>query len=83
MICMRGYSPGKVLKSACSVFVSLANRPLRVRQTAESILKLLNLGYSLNLDADDCKAMNEIFKYTEQKAPYLLGRVKELSHSIH
>lgn len=59
-------------------FVSLANRPLRVRQTAESILKLLNLGYSLNLDADDCKAMNEIFKYTEQKAPYLLGRVKEL-----
>ena len=59
-------------------FASLANRPPNVQQTKESIQELLNLGSSLNLDAEACKTMAEIFKYTEKKAPYLLGRVKEL-----
>ncbi len=59
-------------------FVSLANRSLNVPQKTESIHKLLSLGPSLNLNEEACEAMEEIFTYTERKAPYLLGRVKEL-----
>jgi radical SAM superfamily enzyme YgiQ (UPF0313 family) len=59
-------------------FISLANRPHKVRQPMDSVQKLLGLGTSLNLDAEACKVMDEIFRYTEQKASYLLGRVKEL-----
>ena len=38
----------------------------------------MGLGTTLHLDPKACKAMNEIFAYTHQKAPYLMGRVKEL-----
>jgi hypothetical protein len=59
-------------------FISLANRPLKVRQETVSLEDLAKLETSLRLDQDACNAMNEIFGYAEQKAPYLLGRVKEL-----
>ena len=40
--------------------------------------ELLRLGSALDLDQEDCDAMAEIFNYTNEKAPYMLGRVKEL-----
>jgi len=36
------------------------------------------LGPGLNLDKEACEAIEEIFLYTGEKAPFLLGRVKEL-----
>jgi len=36
------------------------------------------LGPGMNLDAEACRAMAKIFEYTEQTAPNLLARVKEL-----
>lgn len=59
-------------------FVLLANRPPRVLQAPVSLHDLTRLGDSLNLDAEANKIMEEIFRYTEQKAPYMLGRVREL-----
>jgi len=59
-------------------FVSLVSRAPNIRQTPVSIEELLKLGTTLNLDPEHCKTIEEIFRYTEQKAPFLLGRVKEL-----
>jgi len=59
-------------------FVSLVNRPPKLSQTRVSMEQLMRLGITLQLDPEACKSMNKIFRYTEQKAPYLLGRVKEL-----
>ena len=59
-------------------FVDLVKRRPKALQEIESIEELLNLGPSLNLETEDCQAMAEIFNYTNQKAPYMFGRVKEL-----
>ena len=59
-------------------FVSLAHRSSNIPQDSVSIQELLRLGPSMNLDAKSCEAMAEIFRHTEQTAPFLLGRVKEL-----
>jgi len=59
-------------------FISLVNRAPAVIQEEESIEELLRLGANLRLEPEACGAMNEIFRYAEEKAPYLLNRVKEL-----
>jgi len=59
-------------------FISLVNRPLKLHQKTESVEKLRALGPGLNLDKEACEAIEEIFLYTGEKAPFLLGRVKEL-----
>lgn len=59
-------------------FVSLVARVPKVRLSPVSIQELMQLGIKLNLEPEACQAMNEIFRYTEQKASFLLGRVKEL-----
>jgi hypothetical protein len=59
-------------------FISLARRAPMITQKKESIQELLQLGGNLHLEPEACSAMNEIFKYAEEKAPYLLNRVKEL-----
>lgn len=59
-------------------FVSLSNRPPKVRQTQVSLQELTNLGTTFHLDPEVCRAINDIFSYTDQKAPYLLKRVKDL-----
>lgn len=59
-------------------FISLARRAPAVIQKEESIQELLHLGPNLRLEPEACKAMSEIFRYAEEKAPYLLNRVKEL-----
>ncbi|MCK9419587.1 MAG: B12-binding domain-containing radical SAM protein [Nitrospirae bacterium] len=59
-------------------FISLANRPFNFPQKEEPLEKLLNLGPGLKLDREACDAMAEIFTNAHQRAPYLMGRVKEL-----
>lgn len=59
-------------------FISLVRRPPNLLKKTESIQELLELGPGMKLDAESCDAMAEIFKYTEQTAPFLLGRIKEL-----
>ncbi len=59
-------------------FVSIINRRPNVQQAEVSIQELLKLGTTMNVSPEGCKAINEIFRYTEEKAPYMLGRVKEL-----
>jgi radical SAM superfamily enzyme YgiQ (UPF0313 family) len=59
-------------------FVSLSFRPPGVRQDEVSVDKLDRLGQMFDLEPEGCKAMKEIFDYTLEKAPYLIGRVKDL-----
>ncbi len=59
-------------------FISLVCYHPEVLQKRESIKDLLDLGPGLDLDTESCESMAEIFRYTEQKAPHLLERVKEL-----
>ncbi len=59
-------------------FVALVKCQPKSLQDVESIDELLHLGSALDLDQEDCDAMAEIFNYTNEKAPYMLGRVKEL-----
>jgi len=59
-------------------FVSLLRHTPKVLQEPESLPKLLKLGETLNLGPEARKAMEDIFRYTEQKTPVFLGRVKEL-----
>lgn len=59
-------------------FVSLVKRRPNSLQEIEKLDELLQLGKSLHLNEEDCLAMAEIFSFTHAKAPYMLGRVKEL-----
>lgn len=59
-------------------FADLAKRPPRVPRDPETLPELLAIGPGLKLDAESCAAMERIFRYTDQKAPFMLGRVKEL-----
>ncbi|MCK9419586.1 MAG: B12-binding domain-containing radical SAM protein [Nitrospirae bacterium] len=59
-------------------FVSLASRAPNIRQEPVSMDDLMKLGASLGLDSAACGAMNDIFRYTAGKAPFLLERVKQL-----
>jgi radical SAM superfamily enzyme YgiQ (UPF0313 family) len=59
-------------------YISLVKRSPAVRQAPVSLEELMKLGQSLHLDEDACRAIEEIVTYTNQKAPFLLGRVKEL-----
>lgn len=59
-------------------FVSLSRRPLNVRQELEPLDDLLKLGSGLNLNMEACDTMSDIFRFTEEKAPFLMGRVKEM-----
>jgi radical SAM superfamily enzyme YgiQ (UPF0313 family) len=59
-------------------FVTLVKRAPNVRQDSVSMDKLLTLGKTLELDQDACRSIEKIFRVTEDKAPYLLGRVKQL-----
>jgi radical SAM superfamily enzyme YgiQ (UPF0313 family) len=65
-------------KERMFAFVSLVRRPPNVPQESVPIRELLDLGPSMNLDTESCNAMAEIFMHTEQTAPFMLGRVKEL-----
>lgn len=59
-------------------FVSIVKRPPAVPQAPVAIDELMNLGSSLHLDPVASKAIKEIFSYTEQQAPFMLARVKDL-----
>lgn len=59
-------------------FVSLVHRAPNVSQPPVTMEELLKLGTVLNLDPKDCETIEEIFRFTEHKAPFLLERVREL-----
>ena len=59
-------------------FISLVKRCPRVRQKPVSKDELIGLGASLGVEPEGSKAIEEIFEYTEQRAPFMMRRVKEL-----
>ena len=59
-------------------FIALVQKAPKVKFAPLSLQELLKLGPSLNLDAEACKTMEEIFTYAAEKVPFLLRRVKEL-----
>jgi len=69
----------KSFKERMMGFVALVRRPPKSLKEEESLRDLLQLGPDMNLDAESCQAMAEIFEYTAKTAPFMLGRVKELT----
>jgi radical SAM superfamily enzyme YgiQ (UPF0313 family) len=59
-------------------FVALADRPPKVQQPTILLEDLYKLKVSLQLGPEASETMNEIFRFTTEKAPFLLARVKEL-----
>jgi radical SAM superfamily enzyme YgiQ (UPF0313 family) len=59
-------------------FISLVKRLPKVPYEPESLRDLIAIGPSLNLDDEACTAMSEIFRCADEKAPYIISRVKEL-----
>ena len=59
-------------------FVSQAVRIPKVRQEKVDVEKVVKAMEALNLDPLACEDMEEIFRHTTQKAPHMLGRIKEM-----
>lgn len=59
-------------------WISIVDRPPKVKQSEEVLSDLLELGKKLGLEEDAQESIKRIFSYAAEKTPFMLGRVKEL-----
>jgi len=59
-------------------WIKIVDRPPNVTQAKEPLDALLGLGERLGLTPEAQQSMTRIFRFTAEKTPFMLGRVKEL-----